>query len=249
MQFSAQLIITETVRLYRKHLGVFLRYSGLLTIPLLLLAAVQLYVKGGTLLWSPQDNMLLSVILFPFAALALFFTIGLSRACSEAIQGQPITPISAELRAARGRFFPVLLATLANTFIFFGGILLFIVPGLIFFIWYFFATQAAAIDDQPGIQALKYSKWLVSGLYWETLWFLAAPFFVFLLATQLIQYLVITLPADIILRTVIEQPMTYLVGTYAYNGLLSLFAALTAPLLLIPIIMVYEFLKALKQQA
>lgn len=47
-----------------------------------------------------------------------------------------------------------------------GGLLLFVVPGLIFLVWFGFATQAILIDGKKGINALSASRDLAKGRFW-----------------------------------------------------------------------------------
>lgn len=46
------------------------------------------------------------------------------------------------------------------------GILFFILPGIIFAIWFTFVDFAVVLDGKRGIQALSFSKNLVSGKWW-----------------------------------------------------------------------------------
>ncbi len=47
-----------------------------------------------------------------------------------------------------------------------GGLLLFVVPGFVFLVWFGFATQALLIDGKRGIDAMSSSRDLAKGRFW-----------------------------------------------------------------------------------
>lgn len=59
------------------------------------------------------------------------------------------------------------------------GAVLFIVPGVIFGIWYSFAALIFALEGVKGYGALKKSKALVQGRFWPVVWRWVVPFFVY----------------------------------------------------------------------
>jgi len=48
-----------------------------------------------------------------------------------------------------------------------GGIILFLIPGIIFLIWFSFSTCIVVAEDKSGIPAMKRSKHLVEGRWWN----------------------------------------------------------------------------------
>jgi hypothetical protein len=60
-------------------------------------------------------------------------------------------------------------------FITWGGFMLFIIPGIIFSIWFGFSVYVLISEDLRGMNALFRSKQLVAGYWWKVLW----RFFVF----------------------------------------------------------------------
>lgn len=65
----------------------------------------------------------------------------------------------------------------------FGGLLLFIIPGLVFAIWFSFTTPIVVIENLSGPAALSRSKQLVKGRFWSAVKYLLAPFLIIFLAT------------------------------------------------------------------
>ena len=56
------------------------------------------------------------------------------------------------------------------SFITLGGSMLFIIPGIIFSIWFAFSTYVLVSEDLRGMNALFRSKQLVDGYWWKVLW-------------------------------------------------------------------------------
>ena len=70
---------------------------------------------------------------------------------------------------------PALYTYLFMKAVVFFGIMLFLVPGFIFFVWYFFAIYNLVVNNEKGFAALSASKKLVSGRWWSAGWRIVAP--------------------------------------------------------------------------
>lgn len=70
-----------------------------------------------------------------------------------------------------GRYF---LVGLLNFLTVVGGFILFIVPGVIFSIWYMFAMIISITEDKKGWNAMVASKMYVKGRWWAVVWRLIA---------------------------------------------------------------------------
>lgn len=116
-----------------------------------------------------------------------------------------------------------------------GGILLFIVPGIIFLVWFGFATQALLLDGKRGLDALSASRDLARGRFWKTVDIqLGGPFICYafyLVALAAVYFLVARLthtPLDVIFG---ETPplwadMLETVGNIFLLPLLSIYGVL-----------------------
>jgi len=71
------------------------------------------------------------------------------------------------------------------------GLILLIVPGVVFAVWFVFALYAMLIDGKRGREALKYSRELVKGRWWSVLWRLVIPKIVFLIIWFLVFYVLL----------------------------------------------------------
>lgn len=70
---------------------------------------------------------------------------------------------------------PVIYTSVFAGLIILAGGILFIIPGLIFAIWFLFNTYEVLFDGQRGWSALTASRRLVVGRWWEILWRALAP--------------------------------------------------------------------------
>lgn len=61
-----------------------------------------------------------------------------------------------------------------------GGMLLFLVPGFIFAVWYSLATLVFVLEGVKGYAALKRSQALVRGRFWPVVWRWVVPYFFYL---------------------------------------------------------------------
>lgn len=59
------------------------------------------------------------------------------------------------------------------------GLILLVIPGLIFAVWYSFALLIFVLEGTKGYEALKKSKALVSGRFWLVVWRWIVPYFIY----------------------------------------------------------------------
>ena len=76
--------------------------------------------------------------------------------------------------ASLKKLWPVLLVVALTGLAIMAGLILFIIPGLIFSVWFAFAYYEAILADVRGTEALKRSRDLSSGRFWGVLWRLVA---------------------------------------------------------------------------
>lgn len=64
------------------------------------------------------------------------------------------------------KFWPFLWTSILSALIIIIGLILFIIPGLVFLVWYFFATYIVLFEGESGWTALQKSKKYVQGRFW-----------------------------------------------------------------------------------
>ncbi|MDD4995317.1 MAG: hypothetical protein PHW53_02555 [Patescibacteria group bacterium] len=77
------------------------------------------------------------------------------------------------------KIIPLLWVSILTGFAVFGGTLLFLIPGIIFAVWFTFSSVINVLEGTRGTAALKQSKQLVTGKWWAVLWRLVACYFVY----------------------------------------------------------------------
>jgi hypothetical protein len=65
---------------------------------------------------------------------------------------------------------PFLLTSILVGLIVTGGIIALVVPGIIFSIWFVFATSITVLEEKKPIESIKISKELVKGRFWPIAW-------------------------------------------------------------------------------
>ena len=101
---------------------------------------------------------------------------------------------------------PLFITGLLTTLAVLGGFFLFIIPGLIFSLWFSFTNQVVVMENISGIPALSRSRQLVKGRFWQATWYLVFPglllFCLFLVTFRIssfkILYSLISIPFGII---------------------------------------------------
>jgi len=140
--------------------------------------------------------------------------------------------IGESYKRALPKIFPFLWISILTSLITSGGFLLFIIPGLIFSIWFLFGGYVLVWENLKGMDALFRSKQLVSGYWWKVFWRdLAVSLFSF----------IISLPFSLI-RGIAEVLKIPFLGLVKYIPSLFLF-----PYVTVFVFLIYEDLKKLKE--
>ncbi|USN53700.1 MAG: hypothetical protein H6760_00835 [Candidatus Nomurabacteria bacterium] len=77
--------------------------------------------------------------------------------------------IANEIRAVLPKTLPLLIAGFLGTLAVLGGIILFIIPGIVLGIWFMFAPTVVVVENKSAIDALKRGNGLVKGKFWSVL--------------------------------------------------------------------------------
>lgn len=153
-------LISKSLKLYQAHSATLLGYSAWLLLPFI--------VYVGMDFLPISTPVFVVAIILSILELFLAFWIGIiltklvfSYDGKKLVDSQKIQIESVQLVR------PVVLVALIQLLITLGGFILLIIPGLIFSIWYSFAQIAAVLDGKKGMDALRFSKKLVTGRFWK----------------------------------------------------------------------------------
>ncbi len=156
-------LLRETVRLYHAEFWLYVGYTAWLVVP------TAAFYFSSTLPKGVATTILIVITVLAQIFISLWMAICLMRATNTLSSGQKLDPQTLSQESVR-RIQPVLLTGLLQALIILGGLLLFIVPAVLFWVWYGLAQLAAAIDDQRPVAALGASRALVQGRFFPALW-------------------------------------------------------------------------------
>ncbi len=166
---TASEILSESFQLYKRHWREFIPYIAVLFLPTLLLSilgALSLYLS----IFFPASDGVTSILIVALFSASLVTTIwasiALIRAARAATLGQPLN-WKENLKASNHVILPFIWVSILTSLIVLGGTILFIIPGIIFAVWYNFAVYAVALENARGMNALSISKSLVVGRWWS----------------------------------------------------------------------------------
>lgn len=175
MLIGAGEIIDHTWDLYRKNFKTYLTLIVWTVVPSTAFSALQPYVNN---LFSGLDWWVIAIITIliaiPFILISLTIQIAVVQATFALINKEVPNP-SQLLRGAITLLIPTLITSIISSLIFTGGVLLFVLPGIIFSVWFAFAVPITILDGLRWREALRASRALTAGRWWKVLWRLAAP--------------------------------------------------------------------------
>jgi hypothetical protein len=120
-------------------------------------------------------SLLLLITVIGMIYASLLINIAIVRSTKKLFDKQSIENVSMSLRDAK----PLVGALFVSSLIFaacvIGGAILFIIPGIIFAVWYMFFAYEVVFNNQRGMAALNESKKIVSGRWWAVLWRMIGP--------------------------------------------------------------------------
>lgn len=155
-------------------------------------------------------------------AVYLLFTIALTRA----VAAPSDTTILGSYRSAFPYFWSYLWVGLLVSLAVLAGFLLFIIPGIIFAVWFMFAYYALLFEEKRGVEALKTSKRYVKGHWWGVLGRIA---FVTLVA--------------MIASFVLEIGITIMESVFGSAGvLIGSLASFALNIIIVPVMVAYVYL-------
>ncbi len=161
-------LLKRTFSVYKARLGTFV---GIMIIPLiagLLVFGISLFASILFIFISGLAVSLLSIIL-RLAVMFLNFWVQISLIFAIRDRKEKIGIIES-FRRSWHKIISFAWVSFLASFIITGGSMLFIIPGIIFGIWFTFSTYVLISEDLKGMNALFRSKQLVAGYWWKVLW-------------------------------------------------------------------------------
>lgn len=191
-----------------------------------------LYLNAYTKLSSLTVDLTLAVIFLALYLLGLWTTLSMIKISQDLHKNLPVPNFKDSYNSSSRYILPTILISLLVGLILILGSVLFLIPGLIFFVWYYYATYAIIFEDQTNLDCLKTSKNLTLGRWFSMAFRIVIPKIVFFL---LFIALMLILPA-IINKVFNPSVVKYDLIVEIINGLLT---ALTLPLFIWSDVLLY----------
>lgn len=210
-----------------------LPYMVLLFVPTVLLSILGI-VGTQLTVWAPKSAMPTNVIVLVAYVASLVFsiwvTVALTKALANLEQGTPAEDWQAVFNHTGPSMWPFIYSSILAGLIVIGGTLLFIVPGIIFAVWYAFVLYSVVLDNKRGLEALRASKAVVTGRWLAVLWRLLLPGLAFIVASAVLR-LIIIVPLSLAIRNPVNLDIVDNIITSLVSSVITPIATL-APLIL-----------------
>jgi hypothetical protein len=231
-------IIHESWSVYKKNWKTLIPFMVILFVPKNLIMPVMgtLFLYLETFLPGSfmVNNVIILLIATAVAVLSIWTSIALAKTLYALTNGK-IIPWKESFSVSLNLIGPIFSSSILVFFIVLGGALLFVIPGIIFMVWYSFYFFAVAFENQRGFAALKASKALVVGRWWTIIIRLFLPALLFAVI-----YIVITF---IPLSLIGLVPLPKFLESIFFNLTTSIISSIMAPLLSLAAVILYQSAK------
>lgn len=224
---SISTLFNDAFNLVAQNLNLFI---GIYAIPIVVM------IIGDQLLLDAERGGTVSGVAFGFAIVTLVVGILGTAALTKAVMNPEETTIGSAYAFARKYFWSYLLVSILAGLAVFGGLLLLVIPAIIFAVWFSLALYVLLAEDTRGIAALKASREYVRGHWWAVF-----GRFVLFGVMVLVCFFVVMLAAGLIVGAFLpdfSDTLAFFVG-YLFNLFLTPFSAAFG-------YFIYKDLKALK---
>ena len=182
MLLNAEEIISKSWRDYVANWHDWAIYSLILFIPgfiLMLSGSFGGFLNTYLPATAIATNILILVLVAVSAVMWFWSYLALTHAVGKFLQTKQTDHWKEHYSASLETFWPALYVSILKGLIVAIGTLLFLIPGIIFSVWYSFVLFGVVLGGERGWSAMKSSKNLVRGRWWGVLWRLLLPTFVF----------------------------------------------------------------------
>ena len=221
MLISLTELFEQSFEKYQKHFAKTFPYLAIILAALLLRYGVG--YLGVNLAYTRLSvfltDLIVLILLIAVFILGYWGTLAFIKVAQSLDQNLPLSPFKQQFLNSKKYLLPVFLVTAISVFLVaLGGILLFI-PGVIFFVWYYFSNYAAIFETQSIGSSLSDSKKLIVGRWWAMAWRIAVPKIIFSLLSGLAGKALLALFVII----VSPSPIVYDLAFEFIVGLVSIF--------------------------
>lgn len=224
-------LLKQTMTVYREK---FVLVVGVMVIPFLLLALNQLLVSTGN-----TPTLLLSVVVSFLAGVGILWA-GIGLLISLDRRSEKIG-IKEAYRLGWGKLLSVVWVAILTSFVIGGSFLLFVIPGVIFTIWFLFAQILAVVEEERGMRTLVKSREYVRNYFWPVL----GRYFA-MSVLLVVVYVVLLAIASFLSNLAADIFSFYQVAPLVLSILNAVVNILVMPLAIIYSYLIYQSLKQVK---
>lgn len=195
MLTSATDLIGQGWSNYRRYWRHFLPYLILLTLTgiVVFLAGyigieIELRLKANRLI----NDLIIFLVYITSLVFSLWITTGIVQTAAAAWTGQTPLGWKETLTNNSRLIFPLIINSILVTLLIALGSILFVIPGIIFFVWYNFTSYAIILDNKNWKNSFSTSKSLVVGRWWKIAWRILVTIVVYAIISTIIQLIIMT---------------------------------------------------------
>lgn len=169
---KASELFKQAWRVYKKHVGFFVR---MYIVGILFSLAVAIPGILFLMFAIGKQNLALGIIggvlILPVIYISLWWWVAFIRVVGKIVDGQSAPSVRSAFDKDSRKLIPVffgvsILTGLAMLL----GTILFIIPGIIFAIWFSFSSYVAVFENRSATDSMKKSRFYAKGKFWAILW-------------------------------------------------------------------------------
>lgn len=166
-------LFSEGWEFFTKHFVVIITIVLVISVPIQVFSAffdvntetisteAGLWDSVTTNIFEAQSALIIAI----FSLVGILIPVALAIFVKETKNGAKLD-MKATIQKAFTRWPSAMVTTLIGGILLVGLFFLLVIPGILFSVWWFFAIYAVALSNKSGMNALRYSKELVSGRWW-----------------------------------------------------------------------------------
>lgn len=192
MLISIKDLIKKSYELYAKNAQLFFIYAAIVSAPSVALSILVTILRAIFNLQTVSLLTSLYAILFLILGVisyffSLWFSIAFIRVVSDKYNERAIEPIKKVIVDTKKFIIPTFIVSVLTGLAVLGGLILLIIPGIIFTVWFAFSFYAVVLDGKDETEAMRESKKLVEGRWFEVFIKLFVPSLLFLIISGILQ--------------------------------------------------------------
>lgn len=181
-------ILGQTLKTFHRHTRYFMRFMLIFLAIAFALNLAQDTIFSGPISFTRGATFVLYVVSVILTSLVTFWMyLGLLVASKRALDNEPPQPFLTTMKSVTPYLSAAAIAAIITSAMVLVGGLFFVLPGLLFLVWYAFTTHEVVFYNSGAIPALAESKRLVVGRWFAVAWRFFAPIFIIGFTAALIE--------------------------------------------------------------